>query len=339
MRDIGQFFKNILKNQKSQMPNLNLATKLCEELRLYGINMGVFERGEWRSVSLGRIDNRNLKTGSEIYYDLASLTKTFVATILVDSVNQNRLKLDTEIGTFLPFLKDFNLTVEQLLEHSSLLQLTQKFDKSVHYSKLAFLKLITENLGLDSEANGKYQYSDLNYIFLGMILEEIFEQNLEMIMCNWLSKNNIQDITYKPLENSIEPSIIAKSEEGVSLGLPQDEKTRYLEGVAGHAGLFGTLSGLQQFVECWINNSWRFEEKLYSKCFTPRFGTREKSSFGLVWRIGRYSDLPNHAGYSGPVIILDPKKKIGTIITTNLHYPERNLEKREKYVEIMTSSY
>jgi D-alanyl-D-alanine carboxypeptidase len=120
-----------------------------------------------------------------------STGKTFFAALAVRLVNEKRLDLDAKVGTWftaepwfarLPNAKD--LTVRQLMQHRSGL-MRYEFDPAFTATLLArpdhcFTPVEELAFVLDKEprfaAGAGFEYSDTNYVLLGLVLERILEK-------------------------------------------------------------------------------------------------------------------------------------------------------------------
>jgi CubicO group peptidase (beta-lactamase class C family) len=312
------------------------------EKDLTGFNLAVYEKGYWEDYSFGFVDDRKIKTNQNKLYDLASLTKTFTATQILLADKKDLLNLSDPASKFLDFLENFpDIKIEDLLSHKTDLDIIEKYDKSVFHSVQEIENKLFNKNNLVSNGGGKinengFKYSDLNYLFLGKILEKIYNQNLDKCFENFCEEFDLKDIAYRPLDSGFGESEIVKSENGVVLGKVQDEKSNWLGGITGHSGLFGSSRAVQSFLELWLNNSFELDEKIYKKVFYNDFKVKDldKSSavFGLVFRSGWLTSNLNHAGFSGPFLVLDSNNKKALVLTTNHHFPKRDFEKRDKLV-------
>jgi len=299
-----------------------------------GINLAFFDERKWEVCLSGTVDGIT-PTSPKIWYDIASVTKTFTATLLLDTLRTKRsLNLETSASYFLPFLqKCGDLTLCDLLMHRSGLQIIQRYDKLIEYSAVEIETLLfsAENIKIVDE--GKPQYSDLNYLFLGRIVECILDTDLKTAMADFCTRFKVAETGFLPLQNGISADEIAPSDNHVPRGKPQDEKARWLGGVAGHAGMFATLQGLQNWAQAWLENRFEFDTQTYTQsCPSTDWRLSDPSYFGLVWRSGLLSPLPNHAGFAGPSIILNPYKNTACVQTSNHNFPQRNQEKRSNWI-------
>jgi CubicO group peptidase (beta-lactamase class C family) len=131
----------------------------------------------------------NLKTGEEVtprtLFHLASITKPFVATSIVQLVEQDKLSLDDRIVEYLPYfeLKDERydtLTIHQFLTHSSGMPNVEdyRWDKP-EYDEAAlerYVRSLTEQ-ELLFEPGERFTYSNMAFEVLGDLIAKVSGQS------------------------------------------------------------------------------------------------------------------------------------------------------------------
>ncbi|WP_157720267.1 serine hydrolase domain-containing protein [Friedmanniella luteola] len=113
-------------------------------------------------------------------FRIASHSKTFTATLVLQLVEQGRLGLDDPVGTHLPALADgplADLAVRELLEHTSGL-LRDGRDADYWMFQRPFpdtdtLLAMTREGGLKTAPGALYAYSNLGYSLLGLLVEAV----------------------------------------------------------------------------------------------------------------------------------------------------------------------
>ncbi|WP_256757418.1 serine hydrolase [Cohnella sp. WQ 127256] len=108
-----------------------------------------------------------------------SLTKSFTALAIMMLYEQNLLRFEDRIGTYLPELKHFeHISITHLLNHTSGLinyTSTPDYNKTLNKLKLTHQKVL--NLFMDKPLSSKpgtsFAYNNSGYYLLGMIIENI----------------------------------------------------------------------------------------------------------------------------------------------------------------------
>lgn len=295
-----------------------------------GINLALYEKGVWISYSKGLAGDGNILANSDIYYDIASLTKTVTATQILLLIQQNSLGLNDQAGEFLSFLKGFKVSIRDLLCHCSGLRHITPIEKNREYSINEIDSILFKAENLEQVENYKTKYTDLGYVYLGKIIEKITNLDLAQNLSNFLEKYELSGIIYNPYGLCIAPS-----EKSLKLGVCMDEKARFAAGFSGHAGLFASLNGLKWYCQAWLSNSFNLGKNLWHSSFNPQnrnLGDRAEN-YGFVWRLGYLSKFPNHSGYTGSSIFLDFKSQRALVYNCNYTFPYRDLSKRTRFIE------
>lgn len=112
---------------------------------------------------------------------LASITKTFTGALIMEQVEAGRLRLDDPLATWIAHPEGDRITVEMLLRHTS--GLPDYTDDLARGLKTVFrahdlwrpheLLQTVEDQPLNFEPGSRYDYSNTNYVSLGIILEEV----------------------------------------------------------------------------------------------------------------------------------------------------------------------
>ena len=137
----------------------------------------------------------DISTGAPVPLDaefrIGSVTKTFVATVVLQLVGEGRLSLDDTVARWLPGVVNGNgndgaaITIRELLQHTSGLHnytddLQAQITSVKAYRKLEFHQFSRMDLLKIALAHKQYfapgtgwHYSNTNYILLGMIIEKV----------------------------------------------------------------------------------------------------------------------------------------------------------------------
>lgn len=155
-----------------------------------------FERSYgWQDVKK-KIPNQN-----NSIYQIASLTKSFTALVIVKLSEEEKLSVKDPLSTFIPdYPRGNEITVEHLLTHSSgiyealrnkeyfrLLHTGETITKS---KEISFFK----DEPLDFEPGTQFSYTNSGYILLGMIIEKVtglsYEEAVRKFILNPLKMNH-----------------------------------------------------------------------------------------------------------------------------------------------------
>lgn len=151
------------------------------------------EHGSWTGASgVGDVTTRS-QTRSQPdprgRFRIGSITKSFIATIVLQLVAERRIELDAPIETYLPGLLPYQetITVRNLLQHRSGLSEYGKVlwpdpqtisDRRFHsYSPDQLVRIATEQ-PLRVKPNTVFFYSNTDYIVLGMLIEKVTQHRI-----------------------------------------------------------------------------------------------------------------------------------------------------------------
>lgn len=301
-------------------------------------------------VYLNSFGNKSLYPNQEInnidtIYDLASVSKVIsTTTAIMLLLEAGKIRLYDAVSLYLPRFRHSDIVIWDLLTHTSGLP------ADVHRANKIKSKeeLLEQIYGCDLvyPKNTKIVYSDIGFMLLGFIIEEVSKMSLNVFAKqNIFDKLEMFDTGYCPQKKlRCAPTELRNDEiyHGYLQGDVHDEKAYILGGVAGHAGVFSTAKDLSHFIKMILNdgiyNGKQFLSKptidlLYTKQVEVKNGmSLDVDSRGLGWIVkGNYSsagDLasPNtilHTGYTGTNIFIDRTNKVGFALLSNRVHPTR----------------
>lgn len=153
------------------------------------ISIGLIDSGKQYFFNYGKISrNSKVDVDENTIYEIGSTTKLFTANLIAQAQNEGKLKIDDFIDNYLP--KDYKLSndiknklkISDLASHQSGLP-DLDFKKLMEINPKQPLDITKESIGSvfnDSTKlidYGCYRYSNLSYILLGVILENVYHQD------------------------------------------------------------------------------------------------------------------------------------------------------------------
>ena len=306
----------------------------------------IIKKGAALCVNYAVIHNNNLYKGSIGFkynekdsinklFDLASLTKIIcTCTIISKLIDQNRLKYDDKVVKFLKDYKYDDITIYELLTHTSGLEPDFRTKQVFPYEE-AINKIYSAEKVIEK---GTFLYSDVGYMLLGLIIEKIYNLPLDKVFEKEVAKPlNMNNTCFNPKDknNCVEAEISEKR--GVIKGYVHDNKAYSLNGVAGHAGVFSNIDDLINYVTMILNDG-LFNNKVFlkketiDKWYEPLV-KKENYYKSFTWYTGKNPSviMKDHAisfsGYTGPSISIDRVNKTAIIILTHRTFPSGDNEK------------
>ena len=116
-------------------------------------------------------------------FRIASVSKTFVATAIMQLVEKGKLTLDDDVNRYLKFkvqnpkFPDVPITVRMLLSHRSSINDSQKWDKLDRI--IPKLNSDYEKCYGDFKPGSKYMYCNMNYNILGAVIENVCHKRFD----------------------------------------------------------------------------------------------------------------------------------------------------------------
>lgn len=305
---------------------------------------------DWSGVSVVFAGTESLissnKTDQNTVFDLASLTKILATTALyMKWVESGLIDLDSLYPA-----REF--TFRQLLAHSSGLPAWKPFYEEMisHFGsdraliqtpiqerKNYFYDLVS-NVPVERAPGEKIVYSDLGFILLGKHAEKITGISLDELLKRevWNGINGCE-LEYRPLSSrrNVLAGIAATENcpwRGLLQGEVHDDNAWSMGGVAGHAGVFGSVNDVIAWVRALV------EGKIAGFATLRKFSESQSDSFGARRALG--FDVPavdgtgstgfvfpsssiGHLGFVGTSLWIDLDQGRFAILLTNRVHPSR----------------
>jgi CubicO group peptidase (beta-lactamase class C family) len=274
-------------------------------------------------------------------FDLASITKVFVATLALARVAAGALALDEPLGaTWVPEWAGgphASITLRMLLAHTAGVRsgadYRTLFDRDVEAFALAEAPI--------ASPGERVVYSDLGFIALGVALARSAGRGLSALMRDELCRLGARATGYRPPERARRsvPATERDAWRGLVWGRVHDEKAALMNGVAGHAGLFGPARDVELLAEWYLGALHRRPSPLDPEL--ARAAVQEQAADpvlrrGLGWAL-KTSDENScgarmsrasfgHTGFTGTSVWADPERDaVVTILTNAVHFGRSDL--------------
>lgn len=288
------------------MSSSKILSKVEEQIaqQIYpGASLALYTRGEWQEYYLGESNpERSEKSRAGLVYDLASVSKVVgVGTILAFLFHEKKLDLDAPLTQYYPAFHDNSVTVGQLATHTSGLD---PFIPNRDALNAAELKEALNHLKvLDSK---RFRYTDVNFLLLGFMVEEIFHSALSDIFEQKIFQPwGMKETAFSPVAQAV-PTV-----RGVKAGIVHDPKARVLGRHAGSAGLFSTVRDLKLFLEHYLQDD-------FAATLTKNFSKEIGKTRSLAWDLDK--EWLQHTGYTGTFIMFNRLQQKAVIFLSNRTY-------------------
>lgn len=282
----------------------------------------------------------------ETVYDLASLTKVLVTVpLLLKLIEQGRLDPKSPLLEVLPEVKEFplqNSTILELVSHTSGLQALSK----LRFWKLPRQAALRTALFEPLRESREILYSDQGFIVLTFILEKLYGARLDIVARDELFAPLGLGLTYHPEIARCAPTEFVPERGGLIVGHVHDENTAALDGISGHAGLFGTAGDVGLFIAYLLNGRVVGSNMLELLGHEIARTENEARAFGWIlkhqnWSGGHLAPKTalGHTGFTGTGAWFDPETQQIQVLLTNRVNPSRDthsgiLELRREFNDI-----
>ncbi|HVZ71282.1 MAG TPA: serine hydrolase domain-containing protein [Polyangia bacterium] len=307
---------------------------------------------------------RRLPAFPDTVYDLASLTKAVVTSVLVmKEVERGSLELDEPLANRLPEFEGPGkaaVTIRHLLSHSAGLPAYRPLWKAAARaaSERWAISLAAAREPLEYSPGTLSVYSDLGFILLGWLLERTTELRLDALAARDIfAPLSLPSATFVNLYDAdgrarllAERSVAATQqcpERGrLVLGEVDDLNAFAMGGISGHAGLFsdaadvGAIAGA--LVAAWkgATASPLVAPEIVREFWTPA------GVPGSTWRLGwdgpstrgsqagaRFSPAAvGHLGFTGTSLWIEPERETWVVMLANRVHPQ--VPKGDRFKEL-----
>jgi CubicO group peptidase (beta-lactamase class C family) len=310
--------------------------------------------GDIHSYGFTGEDKSDLEANKKSIFDLASMTKPLVTSLsLLPLLEEGKVGLDDRLVRFFGSRAagKEEISLFQLLTHSSGLPAHQPFYKELikfpekERKDTLIDMILAEELCYQPGTDNIY--SDLGFMLLGNIIEIISGESLD---CYWERKI----ITPLGLEKGLFFTNKRKIGTGVCVdtgkcgwsqnrlcGKVNDDNCRAVGGVAGHAGLFGSVDAVLSMCE---NLLLQFRDVRQHPAYSGATLRKVLDKKHGTWVFGFDTPSPGgsssgrhfsaksigHLGFTGTSFWIDLQKEIAVVFLTNRVFYGDNLEPIKK---------
>ncbi|PIE98356.1 MAG: penicillin binding protein PBP4B [Treponema sp.] len=312
--------------------------------------------------------SKKIPVTNKTLYDLASNTKMYATTFSIQRlVYEKKLSLDDKVVDFFPEFTDSknakftgkeDVTIRDLLRHTSGFR-----PGGAYYRKEKVKNAIAEfkpakkitfdlimNTPLSYTPRTETVYSDINFMLLAFIIEEVTKMPLDKYVSKYIYKPlGLSRICFMPMDKGFSKNEIAgtvigearirknESNRGFVHGRVHDQESFFaMDEVSGHAGLFANAESLAVLAQVMINGGGYGTAKLFDLNTVNLFTNQSnlKASHAIGWR--RQSDLAyswafsgcaspgtiGHTGWTGTMTMIDRKNNLAVILCTNAKHSD-----------------
>jgi serine-type D-Ala-D-Ala carboxypeptidase len=337
----------------------SLGAELLDAINKYVLPGAVGAVGQENRVQyLQAFGNRQVEPTVEAatvdtVYDLASLTKPLVTSLLVmKGVEQGVLRLDEPLAAFLPALEDRpEATLRLALAHAAGFPAHRRFYENLWAqapsakTRAAIVELAAKEPSVYAPGS-RSVYSDLGFILIGEVVERTLGGRLDELAERFIfapleiRNTGFVDRTAGPPTTTFRGHVVAPTERcplrgRLIVGEVHDLNAYAMGGIAGHAGLFGSIEDVLKLVTA-LCDSYRGGSLEVVHRDVLRLFWRSAGVPGSTWRLGWDGPAAEgslagslisraavgHLSFTGCSLWIDPEQATFVIVLTNRIHPE-----------------
>jgi CubicO group peptidase (beta-lactamase class C family) len=297
---------------------------VMKKLQIPGLALAVVKNGrviKAQGYGLANLE-LNVPVTPDSVFELASVTKSFTATAIMMLVEEGKVDLDDKISKYLinaPY-SWCDITVRHLLTHTAHLSVNPEKIRvrggRDHTTTWIFERL--SGMRLDFAPGERWQYFDMGYFLLGMIIEKTSGMRYR----EFLRERIFQPLGMTATTIIDQWAIIKNRVAGYTL---RNGKLAHIRRVGqmelpSHYGILSTVKDLTKW------DAALYTEKLLKKASFDQMWTPVKLNNGLTFPYGfgwllfdhRGFKRVSHGGGTGTYITRFPEEKLTVIVLTNL---------------------
>ena len=276
-------------------------------------------------------------------FDAASLTKVIATTPSVMKLfEQGKIRLNDPVTKYLPEFQGghSDITIRNLMTHFSGLRPDLDLEPPWSGYETGIQRALIDKPA--GPPGVRFVYSDINFILMGEIVRRLSGKTLpEFARESVFDPLGMRETMFLPpsaLRPRIAPTELDKTTGQPLRGVVHDDTSRYMGGVAGHAGLFTTADDLAKFAQMMIDGGESDGTRLFAASTIEKFTSPQSpadqpilrglgwdidspfsSNRGDLFPIGSYG----HTGFTGTSLWIDPTSRSYVILLANSVHPHR----------------
>ncbi|CRG89169.1 hypothetical protein PISL3812_06205 [Talaromyces islandicus] len=280
-------------------------------------------------------------TTVDTVYDMASLTKLFTTVAALRELDASRIMLNATVASYIPAFATNgkeNITILELFTHTSGFDADPSpplFCSNYTTYEERINAILTQKI--INTPGSTYQYSDLNFMSLGLVIETVTGRALDELIYDFtvplgmtstfFNRGNIEGPTPqtpnygRTATQEFQIAVLGPLEPQRPQpvrGSVHDENAWSLDGVSGHAGLFSTVRDTAAFCQMILNNGTYAGQRILSQTAVDLIFTNFNSRFpgdahGLGFELDQYYtagpmaslQTASHTGFTGTTLVID----------------------------------
>ena len=326
-----------------------------------------------RAAGMRALEPERSPMREDTIFDLASLTKPLATSLaMMIMLKERKIGLDDRVSRF---FHNFgvhgktHVTFRHLLANTSGLPAWRPYWKDILRIEREGRINFTASRGAkeyvyeaiqrekpDAAAGAKTQYSDLGFMLLGAVVEEVNGTTLDrycheriykplgLRATSYVDLSLLRTRRLEPIADMIAPTERCPWRKRVLCGEVHDDNAFAMGGVAGHAGLFSSARDIDRIVtvlrECYDGQSlflpaaivrefWRRNDPAGASTWALGWDTPSQQDSTAGSELSRHS--VGHVGFTGTSLWIDLERGMHVVVLSNRVHPSRDNDKIREF--------
>ncbi len=279
-------------------------------------------------------------------YDMASISKIMATTTsIMKLVDDGLLSIDDPVAKYIEEYdtdEKRDITIRHFLLHTSGLP-AYRIYVDLLKTRSELLHAV-KNEPLINKPGQEYVYSDLGFILLAEIVDIVSGKRIDQFVRDEIYDPMGMHSTWftpeyasTPILGRIPPTEIdTVYNRGLVQGRVHDERSYFMDGISGHAGLFSSVQDMAKYAFMLLNGGYYGGHQYLSpeiiEYFTGHRSEINHRGLGFDRKNDEFSTAGQytgentfgHLGFTGTSLWIDPDEDIAIILVTNRTYPHRS---------------
>ena len=269
----------------------------------------------------------NAPTSPQTHYRIASLTKAFTATAILQLIERGKLSLQTKLTDLWPDFPPYGrqVSIHHLLSHTSGIKDYENLIPSSFPGQVSdkdVFQILSRQKSTYFRPGTRYRYSNSAYCILSQVIERVsalsFSSYLEKYIFNPLGMDT--SVAFVKGMPPIRERALGYSPKGNGFVLTDQSKT---SATLGDGGIYTSVRELFHWLEMWGGGLSVISEESQRLMTTAKsLESGKKTSYGYGWSLGSLGGWKKISHTGGTIghkhaIAYFPEKKLGLVLLVN----------------------
>jgi CubicO group peptidase (beta-lactamase class C family) len=315
-------------------------TEVLKKSELESLSIGIVKDGKTQIRYYGDIGNGK-KSGSNNYFEIASITKTFTGLLLAQAVTENKISIDDDVRKYLPGdylnleVKGIPVTFRNLATHRSGLPYMfpnkPEIFTNPDYDKLPFIidsleKNLTKEdffselkkVKLDTFPGARFNYSNVGANLMAYILENVYKMSYAALLEKYIFKNAKMSSTKLMLDQNEKKNLV-QGYNTKHIKMPFFSST-----IRAAGALKSTLPDMMKYIMFQLNEDNEAVKLSHEQIWKEDNGTFMAGYYWQMFSNNGNKQIFQNGGSFGTSSWLEfyPQDNIGFFLVTNVSGPD-----------------